>query len=810
MATSTEIKQRANALADKPDVNSITPKEVGGIMYDLASHGENVLRNGGTLGIRKVYESVSAMEADSTNPKDFWGDPIKKGNLVVIYDGTTTGVDNNKIYAFMKPGWQIATHLDAGYATKAGLDAAIENVLTSLRNSENALNGSIDSLEETVTENKKEVDEKLAELYGSEIVGFDSKSVRFNTENANQLWQYIDRCFISFDNGENHAILLDYFSWNSYTPNALYFQILISNDDFVNSEVAEIRIFRNNWKKGEYLNGEYKFQSGIKIHYALRANMDFDLSLSNPAQNKSVPILPYQQKQIIMPNGLNAFDLINANRLANICVEKKSMLSGVPKWVLEYKVWSGNDIRLQIIGITWIDGVLYFGLSTENGDVIVQPKFTTPLMPKGIKEYNFSFKGYYFHSVVNWDEYSQNFYSANTGVFAVNNVVGENGWEAYFKDSNISQIRALNYDIESISQLSKIPSWLLEYRFWSNNNTHLQMLGVMLVDGNLFVGVSNESGSVINQPSIYIGNEHRGIQKYDIVSYNYYYHIVVDWDNYVDGFFAANTGIFLSQRPIGENGWHNYFGGQEEVRCKASDNLVKICCENIGGTIVVESGEHDLIEEYKDLLGADYWDNYEGYNSGLVSGQGVGAGIPLMRGTKLICSPNAIIKCHYQGNNPNVRTYFSAFACGNGYEIGGMWLECSGLRYAIHDDFNTTENEYHVTVRNSHIVNSNQAIGGGLGYCGNYLIENNYIESTENWYDMRYHNSAAKSKNRLTFVGNYFAKRLRIANYGISELHTTECFISNNSMADKIIHDNETDEYNVENIKIYEWNNHIR
>lgn len=128
MATSTEIKQRANALSDKTDVNSITPKEVGGIMYDLASHGENVLRNGGTLGIRKVYESVAAMEADSTNPKDFWGDPIKKGNLVVIYDGTTTGADNNKIYAFMKPGWELATKLDAAYATKAETDAKLSEL----------------------------------------------------------------------------------------------------------------------------------------------------------------------------------------------------------------------------------------------------------------------------------------------------------------------------------------------------------------------------------------------------------------------------------------------------------------------------------------------------------------------------------------------------------------------------------------------------------------------------------------------------------------------------------------------------------
>ena len=121
MATSTEIKQRANALADKTDVNSITPKEVGGIMYDLASHGENVLRNGGTLGIRKVYESVAAMEADGINPVDLWGNPIKKGNLVVIYDGTTTGVDNNKVYAFMNPGWELATKIDAGYATKVEL-----------------------------------------------------------------------------------------------------------------------------------------------------------------------------------------------------------------------------------------------------------------------------------------------------------------------------------------------------------------------------------------------------------------------------------------------------------------------------------------------------------------------------------------------------------------------------------------------------------------------------------------------------------------------------------------------------------------
>lgn len=158
MATSSEIKARAKALAEKTDVNSITPKEVGGIMSDLASHSENVLRNGGTLGIRKVYESVSAMEADSTNPVDFWGNPIKKGNLVVIYDGTTTGVDNNKVYAFMNPGWELSTELDAGYATRR-----------------------------EITELKDETDTKLSEL-GSEV--FSSRKMEgyvYNYGNGNKV-----------------------------------------------------------------------------------------------------------------------------------------------------------------------------------------------------------------------------------------------------------------------------------------------------------------------------------------------------------------------------------------------------------------------------------------------------------------------------------------------------------------------------------------------------------------------------------------------------------------------------------------------
>ena len=129
MATSEDIKKRALELSEKTDSNSISPKEVGGIMYDLASHVENAIRNGGTLGIRKVYTSIAEMEADK-NPKDLWGNPLKKGNLVVIYDGTTTGIDNNKVYVYMNPGWEFATYLDAGYPTRQEFSELGQEVLS--------------------------------------------------------------------------------------------------------------------------------------------------------------------------------------------------------------------------------------------------------------------------------------------------------------------------------------------------------------------------------------------------------------------------------------------------------------------------------------------------------------------------------------------------------------------------------------------------------------------------------------------------------------------------------------------------------
>lgn len=120
---SSDIKRRAVELSEKTNSETISPQEVGGIMYDTVSYMEDVQRNSGSLGIRKTYTSVSAMEAD-TNPKDSEGNPLKKGMLVNIYNpANASDPDNNKVYAYNAPGWVLTSKLDAGYATRAETDA---------------------------------------------------------------------------------------------------------------------------------------------------------------------------------------------------------------------------------------------------------------------------------------------------------------------------------------------------------------------------------------------------------------------------------------------------------------------------------------------------------------------------------------------------------------------------------------------------------------------------------------------------------------------------------------------------------------
>lgn len=175
---------------------------------------------------------------------------------------------------------------------------------------------------------------------------------------------------------------------------------------------------------------------------------------------------------------------------------------------------------------------------------------------------------------------------------------------------------------------------------------------------------------------------------------------------------------------------------------------VLYCYANSIKNLVVESGTYDIIDEYEDEYGSDYFDNYIDYAQGNLFDAGI-----WLHDITVKFSAGAKVVCKYTGNNQNVIDYFSAFATGNNVTIDGLVLDTENLRYAIHADYNSGDNESFFIVRNCDIKNvrsdGNKCIGAGLGKHVNWLFENNIFRTTGNYYAMRIHNnvnSDAQSK----------------------------------------------------------------
>lgn len=116
MATIYELQQRADALRKKTATDSISPEEVGGLHADTLAYIANMERYASSLGIKKVYTSVSEMNGDES-PVSSTGMPLKAGQLVTIFNAEAPDAENSgEIYAFQNPGWVLVGRLDAGTA----------------------------------------------------------------------------------------------------------------------------------------------------------------------------------------------------------------------------------------------------------------------------------------------------------------------------------------------------------------------------------------------------------------------------------------------------------------------------------------------------------------------------------------------------------------------------------------------------------------------------------------------------------------------------------------------------------------------
>ena len=234
--------------------------------------------------------------------------------------------------------------------------------------------------------------------------------------------------------------------------------------------------------------------------------------------------------------------------------------------------------------------------------------------------------------------------------------------------------------------------------------------------------------------------------------------------------------------------------------------------------IFVHSGTYDLITEF----GEEYFANLEADTGGHL-------GLQLGNGVSIIFASNAFVICNYNGNNSVVNEYFSPFNFDfgtKGFYLENLHLECSNVRYGIHDEGNNVTAPYKNRYKNCHIYidnsnnknwNAKQCIGGGLGYSSEVEIDGCYFESEgagENGI-VTYHNAtgqaSANIRSNIVVKNSYFAQGGTVrCSYIGNQTKKSRMMVCGCSMGREPYKIQESSSYSVDNIELLTWNNEIR
>lgn len=160
------LQQRADTLRQKTLVDSISPEEVGSLHADTLAYLADMEQNAEGLGIRKVYKSFAAMNADSSAPVGTNGKPLRFGQLVAVYDkDKQSQAENGNIYAFQKgaeAGWLLMGNLNSIGEVTAKI-AAIKSDIAGLKDKDLEHDKALEKKAnaEEVNNSMQELDKKL-------------------------------------------------------------------------------------------------------------------------------------------------------------------------------------------------------------------------------------------------------------------------------------------------------------------------------------------------------------------------------------------------------------------------------------------------------------------------------------------------------------------------------------------------------------------------------------------------------------------------------------------------------------------------
>ncbi len=219
-----------------------------------------------------------------------------------------------------------------------------------------------------------------------------------------------------------------------------------------------------------------------------------------------------------------------------------------------------------------------------------------------------------------------------------------------------------------------------------------------------------------------------------------------------------------------------YYIGQTR-KLKTLKEGLEIACQHKDSIVYVDEGTYDIIEEY----GEEYFKNYV-YSAN-------DCGIILKNNVNVIFSPNTKVICNYTGDNHDIMFYFSPFNVGvGGFRVENLNIECSRVRYCVHDDLGMFGNSHDFTKTeyqncNMYLDNSQNTaresyncIGGGLPYNGEVVINGCIFESTAvspKYGGVDYHQNGANGAKSKSLITNCYFKG-RMDRYSCSNLGQTE------------------------------------
>lgn len=295
-----------------------------------------------------------------------------------------------------------------------------------------------------------------------------------------------------------------------------------------------------------------------------------------------------------------------------------------------------------------------------------------------------------------------------------------------------------------------------KYYISTKNNVHIALFSGQRDESNFVTGFLNEqyvtipSGVILMTVSVHTDE----LDTLNILC-------KVTGDQIFDGEITAEKLSPSLQKTVKKNIMVGANGDYTSILQALVEN------QGLAVRLMVEGGTYNIVTEYTDYYGTNYFANYNGYAG---TGNPFDAGLYLHDGCEIVGIGGVNLVFDYQGDNEKVKQYFSVLNTtqNNVVDNINVTIANDSCRYMIHDDFAGASGTNHFKnctfAGSSHLTTS---MGGGMGTANTYIIEScHFLNNTG--ICIAYHNNVASGRNTVMIKNCYCSGSIRGAHYGVS------------------------------------------